>query len=289
MSFIERKIDITFELANEQFNEGGNVVTVSGLRCTAMVDNINGIANGALQLRVYGMLQADMARVVTLGRKFMVARRNTVTVTAGDDQNGMSQVFRGTIYIGSIDYSGMPEVALNISASSSYYEQITPCAPNSYKGSADVASIIEYLAKSIGFTFRNNGVNKKLSNPYLSGTAISQINDIAQAAGIACAIENGEVAIWPNGGVRDNEVIEVSKETGLVGYSEYSEMGIHVKTLFNPNLKNGRKVMVKTDLPQGSGDWYCQVVRHDLSAQMPNGPWFTTAQLTTEGMYALEH
>ena len=97
MSFIERKIDITFELANEQFGAGGNIVTVSGLRCTATIDNINGIANGALQLRVYGMLQEDMARVVTLGRKFMVARRNTVTVTAGDDHNGMSQVFRGTI------------------------------------------------------------------------------------------------------------------------------------------------------------------------------------------------
>lgn len=288
MSFIERKIDITFELANEQFGSGGNIVTVSGLRCTAMIDNINGIEAGSLQLRVYGMLQEDMAKCVTLGRKYMLARRNLVTVAAGDDRNGMSQVFKGTIYIGSIDYSGMPEVALNISASSSYYEQITPIAPNSFKGSADVASVISTIAKSIGFTFRNNGVAARLANPYLSGTAIEQIKDIAQAAGIACAIENGEVAIWPNDGVRDDQVVEVSKETGLVGYSEYSEMGIHVKTLFNPNLKNGRKVTVKTDLPQGSGDWYCQVVRHDLSAQMPNGPWFTTAHLTTEGMYALE-
>jgi hypothetical protein len=285
VTFIERKIDITFELANEQFGAGGNIVTVSGLRCTAMVDNINGISNGALQLRVYGMLQEDMAKCVTLGRKYMLARRNLVTVVAGDDRSGMTQIFKGTIYKGAIDYSGMPEVALSISASSSYYEQIAPTAPNSYEGDTDVATVIAAIAKSIGFTFRNNGVTAQLANPYLPGTAIAQIKDIAQAAGIACAIENGEVDIWPNGGFRDDQTVLLSKETGLVGYPEYSEVGIDVRSLFSPTMKTGRKVTVKTDLPQGSGDWYCQVVRHDLSAQMPNGPWFTTAQLTGEGMY----
>lgn len=289
MSFVERKIDITFELANDQFGAGGNIVTVSGLRCTATIDNLNGIEAGSLQLRVYGMLQEDMAKCVTLGKRFMVARRNIVTVVAGDDRSGMSQVFKGTIYQGWIDYSGMPEVSLNVSANAYYYENLAPTDPNSYKGAADVASVISAIAKSIGFTFRNNGVSAKIASPYLPGTAIAQIKDIAQAAGIACAIENGEVAIWPNEGVRDDQVAEVSVETGMVGYPQYSQYGIDVVTAFNPTIKNGRKVRVKTDLPQGSGDWYCQVVRHDLSAQMPGGPWFSTAQLTEEGLYVFQH
>lgn len=285
MSFIERKIEIEFQLTSDEFTSGNNVVKVSGLRCTASIDNINGIEDGSLQLCIYGMLQADMAKVVTLGKKYMEARNNKVIVTAGDDVSGMTQVFKGTIFKGSIDYAGMPDVSLNISANAVYFENMTPCAANSYKGVTDVATAIESLAKSIGFTFSNNGVVTKLSNPYLPGTAIAQIKDLAQAAGIGCHLSNGEVAIWPNGGVRDDVTLTISSATGMVGYPEYSSIGIDVRTLFNPDLLNGRKVTVQTDLPQGSGDYYCQVARHELSAQMPGGPWFTTAQLTGEGLY----
>lgn len=105
----------------------------------------------------------------------------------------MSQVFQGTIANAWIDYRGAPEASLNIEAYAGFYEQMKSAAVNSYKGTVDVASIIESLAKSIGFAFSNNGVTAKLSNPYFAGSALTQIKDCAQHAGIGYDISNGVV------------------------------------------------------------------------------------------------
>lgn len=283
MSLIERKIDVTFELASDQFGGGGNTVKLTGLRCEATIDNINGVSLGALQLRIYGMVKSDMQKLSNLGKLYMLARRNLVTIEAGDDEAGMSQVFKGTIYQGAVDYA-MPDVAFNVAATAAYFESLQKPAPVSHEGASDVADIIQSIASSIGFTFKNNGVTAKLANPYLDGSPIQQIRNCAQYACIACDISNQSVTIWPNGGARDDQSLQISKDTGMVGYPTYSQYGIDVTTLFNPNLQNGRKVKVTSEAIGASGDWYCQVVRHELASQI-DGPWFSMAQLTGEGFY----
>lgn len=284
MSLIERKIDVTFELATDQFNATGNTVKLTGLRCTATVDNINGVSLGSLQLRIYGMLKSDMQKLSNLGKLYLMARKNLVTVEAGDDDSGMSQVFKGTIFQGAIDYT-QPDVAFNVAASSAYFESLQKPAPVSIEGTGDVATMIQSIATSIGFTFKNNGVTAQLANPYLDGSPIQQIRNCAQYANIACDISAQSVTIWPNGGTRDSETLQISPSNGLVGYPTYSQYGIDVTTIFNPNLLNGRKVHVESDAIGAQGDWYCQISRHELSSQIADGPWFTLAQLTGEGFY----
>jgi hypothetical protein len=285
MKFTERKIDVTFQLASDQFGSGGDTVSVSGLRCEALIDNINGISLGSLQLRIYGMHIDDMNKLSTLGKRYLEAKKNIVTVTAGDDESGMAQVFKGTIFNGYIDYAGMPDVAFVVVASSAYLESVMSTDVISHPGATDVASVISAIAGSIGFTFRNNGVTAQLDNIYLEGSPVTQITCAAQYARIACSISNGSVSIWPNGGTIDNQVVDISPATGLVGYPQYSQYGIDVTTLFNPNLVNGCKAKVTSDAVGASGDWYVQVVRHDLASQVSNGRWFTMAQLTGEGFY----
>ena len=285
MSLIERKITVTFLLADGAFANGGSSLEVSGLRCEAQIDNINGVSLGALQLRIHGMRIEDMNSLSLLGKKYMEARRNQVIVSAGDDDAGMTQVFSGTIFQAFIDYGSMPDVGFVVSASSAYFESLQKTAAVSVDGSVDVATIIQSISSGIGFDFKNNGVTAKLSNQYLDGSPIAQITCAAQAARIACSITNQKVSIWPNGGVRDDQVVPISKETGLVGYPRYSQYGIDVVTLFNPLLANGRKATVTSDAVGASGDWYVQVVRHELASQVPGGPWYSTAQLTGEGFY----
>lgn len=285
MAMIERLINVTFQLANDTFSNGQDTLTVTGLRCEAVIDDINGINQGSLQLRIYGMKIEDMNAMSLLGKRYLEARRNVITVTAGDMVNGMQQVFKGTIYQGSIDYAGMPDVGFNIAASSGYFENVQSSADFSMKGDVSVATIIESIAKGMGFSFLNNGVDAKLSNPHLEGSPLAQIMAVAQAAHVACNVSQGVVAIWPNGGTRDDQIVDISPATGLVGYPVYSQYGIDVTTLFNPNLMNGRKAKVTSDAIGATGDWYVQVTRHELSSQSKNGPWFTTAQLTGEGFY----
>lgn len=286
MSYVERKINVEFQLGTGKFGEElGDTVSLSGLRCEAVIENAGGILLSNLHMRIYGMKESDMNQLNTLGLLQGLVAKNLVKVTAGDDVTGMNLAFQGTISTAYTDYTSAPEVPLYVEANSNYFERIKPAAANSYRGSTDVATIIEAIATSIGFTFKNNGVTTKLSNHYLCGTAINQIKDCAEAAGIGCAIENGSVEIWPDGSVRDDVEIDVNPSNGLVGYPMFWRLGIIFRCLYAPDIIRGRKINIQSALPQASGTFYAQTITHEISSLMPNGPWFTTVSASRVPTY----
>lgn len=287
MTFRTRLIDVSFQIPEDEFGEGlGNEVMYSGLRAEASINNVAGASLNSIQLRVYGMSEAVMSKLSTLGVNVITTRRNIVTVFAGDNVSGRSQVFQGTISRAWSDYRGAPDVSFNVEAYAGFYEQVKAVAVNSYSGSTDVATVIQSLASSMGFAFKNNGVTAKLASPYLAGSAVTQIKDCAEHAGINYDISNGRVEIWPAGGKRDDQTVLLSPLTGLVGYPAFSSVGIDIQAEFNVDIAIGRSISVQSAIPQACGDdWHCQISRHELSSMSPGGPWFTYASLAKAGYY----
>lgn len=288
MSFVERAIDVQFILSEGSLDEDeNNLVTLTGHRCQALISNPGGDNMvGSLQLRIFGMKQRDMNKFSTQGANPMSYKNNTVKVSAGDVGGQIRQVFEGTIIRSAINYNTAPDVSFDVTAVSAFFAQVAPTSPNSYKGNIDVATVIEALAKSIGYAFHNNGVSVMLSNQYLSGSAVDQINTIANAARIPVCIENGVVSIWPNDGARDGLTIALSPQTGMVGYPEFTDIGFLVRSLFNQDIQNGRRLNVHDSvIEKANGDWMVQTVTHELSTMEPNGPWFTRANLVQQGLY----
>jgi hypothetical protein len=287
MSFVERAIDVQFMLAEGTLQDDNNVVTLTGHRCEALISNPGGDNMvGSLQLRVFGMKAADMNKFSTAGANPMSYKNNVVKVSAGDVGGQIRQVFEGTIIRSAINYNTATDVSFNVTAVSAFFAQVAPTSPNSYKGEVDVATVIGALAKSIGYSFFNNGVSVRLSNQYLSGSAIDQIKTIANAARIPVCIENGAISIWPNDGTRDGLIIALSPESGLVGYPEFTDIGFAVRSLFNPDIQNGRKLAIsRSQIEKANGNWVAQTVMHELSTLAPNGPWFTNTNLIQQGLY----
>ncbi|PTQ70287.1 hypothetical protein [Pseudomonas sp. GV071] len=285
MALQARVVEMSFQLAEGKFGEQlGSVASYRGLPCEAYIQNVSGGSLNSLQLRVYGMSEATMNQLSTLGLSVQATRRNLVTIAASNGHGGMAQVFQGTIANAWIDYSQAPQVCFNVEAVAGLYEQVKAVAVNSYKGVTDVATVIESLARSMGFSFSNNGVTAKLASPYFAGSALTQIKDCAQHAGVAYDISNGSVAIWPSGGQRDEMSVLVASQTGLVDYPVVSKLGIHVRSSFNPDIVLGRRMEVRSTVAQANGSgWYCKSVSHELSSLVSDGPWFTYAQLGPEG------
>lgn len=287
MSFVERAIDVQFTLAEGMIEGENNIVTLLGHRCEAIVSNPGGDNMvGSLQLRIFGMKQQDMNKFSTAGANPMSYKNNIVKVSAGNVGGQIRQVFEGTIIRSSINYNSAPDVSFNVTAVSAFFAQVTPTSPNSYKGDVDVATVIESLANSIDYGFSNNGVSVMLSNQYLSGSAVDQINTIANAARIPVCIENGVVSIWPNDGIRDGIEIALGPDTGLVGYPEFTDIGFAVRSLFNQDIQNGRRVRVHdSQIEKANGAWVAQTVAHELSTLAPDGAWFTNTNLIQQGLY----
>jgi len=262
------------------------MIDLRGHRCEAIIENAGGnLSLGRMQLRIYGMSAADMNRLSTSHLMPMEVRGDAISLSAGSSDKGLAKVFDGTVLSACVNYQGMPDVAFDIYAQVGFLYQAKPAASNSYQGAADAVVIIESLAKQMGFAFKNNGVNAVLVDQYLSGDLIQQLRTVTEAARIPCSIENGVVTIWPNDQGTDDSALEISPSTGMVGYPTFTRAGILVTTEFRPEVTLGRKINVQTSVEKARGEWRVQNTRHELSTLIPQGPWFTSMNLSKPGFY----
>lgn len=300
MPFVKRRISVQLQLIGDTFDGSNDSLQLDNLRCSCVVQGTQGGTTSyqsQLQLRLFGMLPDDMAKLSTLGLTAGLYAKSLIAVYAGDDINGMSQIFTGSIYSAYVDYNAMPDVGVEITAAATAQLQHAPIAATSYRGSMNVAQMLLAIANQAGMSFTNAGVEAVLANHAVGGSAERQIADICQAALVNYDLSNNTLTIWPQGGSRDDQVISVSPQTGLVGYPMYSAQGIDIKTEFNPNILLGRQVNVESSIPKpgpnaplnpagsptigASGTFFVYDVVHDLSSELPGGPWFTLTKLGT--------
>lgn len=304
MSFAKRRINLDFQLGTNPAGqqvvfEGTNSDTVSltGLKVTATISKSGGLANPYLQLSVYGMTLSQMNQLSILGKPIIGVRANNITVTAGDDVSGMSVVFSGTITESWAAMSGAPNTCLTVSAVGGLIDLARPIPPSSYRGPADVATIMAGLADQMKIGFVNNGVSVMLSNPYYPGTAVDQMRAAAADANIHAVIDDaspavgpsgaspqgvGQVgkvlAIWPMGGSREGLSPLISAATGMVGYPTCTQSGIVVRMLYNPSVVIGGVINVESDLTVATAPWYVFSLTQDLESETPGGAWYTTVE-----------
>lgn len=279
MSFQKRQISLQFTTADDK------VINLEGLRASLVTVNTGGTYPVAsIQMRVYGMTLDQMNQLSSGGSKLVAIQKINVTVLAGDENGVLGQLFSGGVFSSYIDLSGMPEAAFICAAQAGMYERANPVAPNSWKGTQNAEDVISALAKTIGFTVNvAPGTHAVIQNQYTYGSAMSQIQKIAQAACLAYTIENNTISLYPNDGTRDSREIDVSPKNGLVGYPTYYESGFIIKTQYNPDLLVGRTVNLTSQIPKANGKWIIFESTHQLSTLTPDGPWFTTVKLGAQG------
>lgn len=310
-SWQDRELNVTITLGQGTFGQTGmNTVKMTGLRVVATIKKGGAPTLDAANIRIYGVQPQIMNTVSTLGIPLGFVRiGNTVLVEAGNSTNGFFTVYYGHMQECWQDFSDLPETSLQINAFGGYEAAIKPVPPISYPGTADVADIMSGLAQTMGMKFENNGVQVKLSNGYFQGTAMQQAHEVARAANIELYIDTSTnpltMAIWPKIGNRTGKSIPViSAATGMVGYPKFMSNGMSFRTIYNPNILLGGQIMMKSSLAFGAGAtqqpgstnpvagtqqggpnglWLVATgsdgaLVHNLSSQLPGGPWFTDVQ-----------
>ena len=284
MTFTKRRIALTFQLGEGSFgNSGFNTIDVAGLRTSVSVNKAGGVSMAQASIRVYGLTLDVMNQLSTLGKPLVTARNNRIAVQAGSEDDAMSTVFQGIISEAWVDASGQPEVVFEVQAHTGLIDALKPVDPISFRGAAQVATIMAGLATKMGYTFENTGVTGVLANPYLPGTAREQARALAQAADINWTIDDNTLAIWPKGGARGGLVPLIAPETGLVGYPAHTANGISLTTLYNPGIVFGAKLQVRSELKPACGVWTVFKVSHELDAETPDGQWFTHCDCALPG------
>ena len=291
MSYVERLIDLTITLGATPQNPNptfqgtaSNTVKITGLRTSVAIVKAGGRGLSTAQVRVYGLPLSVMNQLSTLGVPIVYwVGKNAITIEAGDAAAGMSTVFQGSITQAWADLDAAPEAAFNIVAFVGALDAAAPAPPTSFPGAADVATILSGLAVRAGLNFENTGVNARLASPYFPGSLMAQIQACAEAAGIGYIVDNGTLAIWPQGQARGAQVASIGPGTGLVGYPRYTGQGVSLRILYTPSIGYGSKINVDSSLTPASGTWVVYKLAYDLEAQVFGGAWFCDLEAARPG------
>lgn len=283
MAFVKRAITVKLTLGSGDFGEGkGDTVTAEGLRVSAHITKAGQPSADMADIRVWGLTQDVMNQATDLGKPLSRARNNVVTVSAGDATSGVSLVYSGTIKTAYGDFSDPPNAALVISSISNMVDQAKPVPPLSFPGGADATVVANQIAGSMGKSLTNWGVSGiQLNSPYFAGTAIQQMNKLAEATGIQWTTSDGApLEIWPSGSARGDQIPLISPDTGLVNYPEYCDLGVALTTLYMPGLAFGGNFMLDTSITNAKGKWQCIGLELILESEMPGGQWFALVKGT---------
>ena len=280
-----RKIDVNLTFGGGNFGDTGTTsnVNVSGLRVTALIENAALPNTGNAAIRIYGLTLDQMNQFSRAGLAWR-DRLDRVKLTAGDS-TGMSVVFNGIIVEAAPEFDG-PNSSLAIVASSANDLQYKPVAPTSFPASSSVGTALGQIVQKGGLTLENNGgVSAVLASPYYPGTVWAQLNKCVFAADCLGVLDtiNNVLAIWPKNGNRGGGVIsEISPATGMIGYPSFQQTTVIVRTVFDPTLVmgNGKQVRVMSQLTAANGVLTIVTVNHNLSSQLPGGPWETIVTAT---------
>lgn len=287
MAIKRKEITIRFTLSSnpgeapQTFGPGGsNTVELKGLRSSVRISKVGTPASAVMSMQVWGMRLELMNKLATLGMVYKQIRPNVVTVLAGEEGSPPSVAFIGTIVQAWTDFSHMPDVPFHVEAQTLGYSAVAPAEPSSFEGSVDVVETLKNFASKMELKFENsnNLTGIKVSRSYLWGSMRDQVGVLANAAGIAWCVDDGTLAIWPQGKYRKVAVPEISPENGLVGYPGFTAYGITLKTLYNPALVFQGNIKLKTSLAPANidGEWTVFGLDHALDALVPHGEWFTT-------------
>lgn len=277
--YARRRIDLTISLGKGDFGGSGtNVVKLRGMRCFVNAETTANAPVVAI-IRVSGMTKDQIDQVTNAGLIWR-QRDNTVLVEAGDDISGVSPVFKGDIYEAYPDFSSQPDVAFVISGNNGRPLQIDPVKPSSFEGAVSAATILQRMAEKAGLKLEISDVNAVFDNPYFPRTLWDQIAAVAKAGNYFFHVDTilNILAVWAkDGGRSSGGQVVIGPETGMIGYPEFQQNQIKVRTLFNPDIKIGQTVQVKSQLVGAAGKWYLVEVQQNLSSETFNGPWETVA------------
>ncbi|MEX9651836.1 baseplate hub protein [Providencia sp. PROV117] len=278
MAFNRKRIRLTLKLngKDEVFtSDNKNKLSAVGLRISAEVSFGYGSPAPYARVRVYGLPQETMNKLITAKFQQVKTLRTLITIEAAEGEGDFSQVFSGGIFMALPEYSEAPNVSIVIEAISAVFESKLPTPAESYEGSHSVAEIISGICKRIGFSFESNNVNAMVDNPYLTGSDLEKIRWLCVNNDLDLYLGNNSVAIAPKGAPRNIKIAVISPDTGLIGYPVITNIGATFKCLYDPSIQFGALVRVKgSQIELCNGEWRVYGLRAQLETEMDSARWF---------------
>lgn len=274
MAFTKKIIEIRIQLIKGEFSNHTDTIIIRDLPSQVDIGKAGLPARDTAKINLYGLRQEDLEALTFLNFRTLQVNYNKIAVFAGDEATGMSLAYSGEIINSAPNYNSAPDVYLDIDALSGYYSGMLAVPPYTFKGSIPASTILSDLCKQMGYTFINEGCTKAVLNPYLKGSPIQKIIQLAKDYKLDLTLSDETVRLRKDEGTRKVRAV-LADNSSLIGYPEFSSNGIRCRSEFLPQLEIGDWVEVQSIVPKASGIWSVISTHSSIGVLMDNAPWRT--------------
>jgi len=177
-----------------------------------------------------------------------------VLIEAGNDASGYSQVFEGGVM--EVSTGAPPDITTTFTVVSNFrYKGVM--GSWSFGEFSTLKQLTEKIAGIMQLAPDFSAENHTLVNPQHSGTMADLPNMLDEIQGVTATVDRGILSVRDDfQEVGAQSVIEVNKDTGMVGTPRFLEAGIEVTMLFSPSIAVHSMVRTTSQLVPGTnGVW----------------------------------
>lgn len=272
-TFTEKKLQVRITLSKGKFkNQEGNTYIINDLAMSVKVEKLGPPDFGKASAEIYGLPLDVMQQLTTLNMRPLFTFKNYITIFAGDDKNGLTQIYSGAITSASCDFNSAPDIKIKIESRQGFFGSVTSQDENFIKGSMSASDFISSQARKGGFSFKNEGVTSSIKNALFTGSPIEQIRQCASQVGAEVIIDDEQIILLK--GERKGNTPILSKDSGLLGYPVMSQNGIELKAIYNKDFRFAGLINIESEIPRTSGTWRIVKLSHSLDANLAtSGKW----------------
>lgn len=180
-------------------------------------------------------------------------KRKHVKLYAGRVSTGLFLLYEGDI----LDCypSQPPDILLTIKSKTAQFFKNDILA-QSYAIIAPMSQISKGIADSMSLTHRFEATDKNIQNYSYTGSAIKQVDKLAEMGGVDAYIDDGQLCVKNKGVALKNSTHVLSSESGMIGIPELTEYGVRVRCLLEPTvILGGELELSSTSNPSLNGKY----------------------------------
>lgn len=290
LSLLTRYITINLILDQGQFAGGSagqneKIITANSdndsLSVEVVIQKSGGFLQNSANITIYGMTIEDcnsFTRFNQLSPLQMYANRVQVYAGYSLGTNGLPPLaYDGQVYIAGADFNN-PSRPFKIVSLAGIYSQNVVAPHTNPQGAVSLSNLFQGIisnSQNPNLVYMPNNVQGTVSNVVYTGSWIQQMQHACDDYGYQFTLDGNNVMIAPKGSAYTNAVFNLSADTGMLGYPNIVQLGVDVRTRYNPSIIFGQQINVTSTLQtQANGTWFINGLAHTLSNQ---GPKFETA------------
>jgi hypothetical protein len=181
------------------------------------------------------------------------AKPKLLTISAGRKSTGAQTIFTGDIT--SSSPSMPPDRRLTMKAKTQENNKYKWQSTSTTK-TVQLSVLAQRIADDYGLRLKFEATDKTVANYLYNGPRAKQIAKLNQVGDIDAFIDDDVLVVKDTGKALKGQVRLISKDTGMIGTPTLDEKGGKVRVMFDPNIKLGQGIEIKSDINKAANGQY---------------------------------